>query len=266
MYNKFIERSDTMKSYYFEYKENDDIHIKSNEGNFITFLGDLNDYLLKRMIFLEENDYLTFAYSKITKKYVDKYYKQIGFASYELINILDGETVLDELAFGLESLAYKVEDIKKETEKMLVKFNLDKEIDKNPLSLCESKKAMLLIASALITKPKLLVLDNILSSLDKSDEKIVKKVLREFVKNKGIVLNFTNNVDESLLGEEIIITNKEKIIVNGKTMSVLNEEKIMKRLGIGLPFIVLLNKYLKDYELITDYELDYKKLGGKLWK
>lgn len=255
-----------MRSYYLEYKENDDINIKTNEGNFITFLGDLNDHILKRITFLEENNFLTFNYSKITKKYIYKYYKQIGYASYELMNVLDGETVLDELAFGLESLAYKVEDIKKETDQVLKKFNLINEKNMSPVSLCESKKAMLLIASSLITKPKLLILDNILSSLDKNDYEIVKKVLKEFVKNKGIILNFTNNIDESLLGEEIIITNKEKVIVSGKTISVLNEEKIMKRLGLGLPFIILLNKYLKDYELIDEYELNYKKLGGKLWK
>lgn len=40
----------------------------------------------------------------------------------------------------------------------------------------------------------------------------------------------------------------------------------MKRLGISLPFIVMLNKYLIDYDLINTYYLDYNLLGGKLWK
>ena len=57
-----------------------------------------------------------------------------------------------------------------------------------------------------------------------------------------------------------------KIVMSGKTMSVLNEEKIMKRLDINLPFIVLLNKYLIDYNLIDNYILDYTSLGGALWK
>ena len=48
--------------------------------------------------------------------------------------------------------------------------------------------------------------------------------------------------------------------------NLLNEEKIMKRLGINLPFIVLLNKYLIDYNLIDNYILDYTSLGGALWK
>ena len=90
-------------------------------------------------------------------------------------------------------------------------------------------------------------------------------VSNEFKRDGLIIFNFTTDIESSLFGDEIIITDKEKIIVSGKTMSVLNEEKIMKRLGLGLPFIVMLNKYLIDYNLIDKYILDYKLLGGKLW-
>ena len=40
----------------------------------------------------------------------------------------------------------------------------------------------------------------------------------------------------------------------------------MKRLGFSLPFIVQLNKYMKDYELIKNYTLSYEGLVGKIWK
>ena len=36
---------------------------------------------------------------------------------------------------------------------------------------------------------------------------------------------------------------------------VLNEEKLLKRLGIGLPFLVELNKYFMDYGMIDKYHL-----------
>ena len=125
---------------------------------------------------------------------------------------------------------------------------------------------MLLIICALVTNPKLLLIDNLLSLLDKNDFKIVLNNLKEFIKNGGIIFNFTTNIEETILSNELIITDKEKIVISGPTLSVLNEEKIMKRLGISLPFIVMLNKYLIDYELINTYYLDYSLLGGKLWK
>ena len=97
-------------------------------------------------------------------------------------------------------------------------------------------------------------------------ENKIKELINDNVNNENIILNFTNNVEESLLGNFVYVSDDKKIVMSGKTMSVLNEEKIMKRLGINLPFIVLLNKYLIDYNLIDNYILDYTSLGGALWK
>ena len=69
-----------------------------------------------------------------------------------------------------------------------------------------------------------------------------------------------------MYGEKIIIIYDKKLICEGKTLSVLNEEKILRRLGLGLPFIVELNKYLMDYKLIDKYYLTNKKLVGAIWK
>ena len=104
-----------------------------------------------------------------------------------------------------------------------------------------------------------------LSLLDESDKEKVYKALKQYTKNNGIILNFTTQIEETLLGTDIIITDKTKVLLSGKTMSVLNEEKLMKRLGYNLPFIIQLNKYLKDYELIRNYNLSYESLVNSIW-
>ena len=43
-------------------------------------------------------------------------------------------------------------------------------------------------------------------------------------------------------------------------------EKLLKRLGISLPFIIDLNKYFMDYGLIKKYYLTNEKLVNALWK
>ena len=251
---------------YFIYNENEQINFKSKQNNYITFYGELNEHLIKNIMLINENDYITLNFSKASKKNVTKYYKLTRMSSYTFINTHHAETVIDEIAFPLESLALKKSDIKQKLEILSTKFNFDNYLEVSPSSLPTSKKAVLNIMCSLVTEPKLLVLDNILSSLDKSDLDITLNVLNEYKKNGLIIFNFTTDIESSLFGDEIIITDKEKIIVSGKTMSVLNEEKIMKRLGLGLPFIVMLNKYLIDYNLIDNYILEYKTLGGKLWK
>lgn len=251
---------------YFDYIENEENSFSAKECEWITFLGDKNSALLKNIMFKENNNFITINSSKVNNKTIDKYRSLIGFSCFNMLNIFLGETVKDELAYGLESLATSKPEMIERIEGLSKRFKFLPLLEKSPKSLSTSSKAKLSIARALITKPKILVLDNILSLLDISDYKTIIETLKEFVDKGGIILNFTSEIEETMLGTKVIITDEDKIIVSGSTLSVLNEEKIMKRLGYGLPFIVLLNKYLKDYNLVNLYTLTYEGLVGEIWK
>ena len=254
-----------MFSDFLSYRESDEIYFSVKRGDFVTFLGKLNTHIYNNVIYKNSNNFMMVNYNKISSKnYVDKLYGLIKVASYDFIDSFETETVFTELGYNLESLGMKVNDIKDKVSKLSSFLKLP--LNVSPYSLSNSKKALLLIGCSLISEPKMIVIDNLLEVLDKSDYEIACKVLKEYVNNENIVLNFTNNVEESLLGNFVYVSDDKKIVMSGKTMSVLNEEKIMKRLGINLPFIVLLNKYLIDYNLIDNYILDYTSLGGALWK
>lgn len=251
---------------YFEYIESEENSFGVKENEWITFLGDRNKQIVDNIIFKTENDFITINYSKITRKTLDKLRKLTAFSSFNMLNTFLAETVKDELAYGLESLATKKEEMITRIEEIAGEFRLSAHMEESPKRLDLSAKVKLSIARSLITKPKVLILDNILSSLDEKDLKLVTKNLEKYVNNGGIILNFTTEIEETLLGSKIIITNNERIILQGYTLSVLNEEKIMKRLGYNLPFIIQLNKYLKDYELINYYVFTYRKLVDEIWK
>ena len=174
------------------------------------------------------------------------------------------ERAINSLLVGKDDI--EILDIKENIESMAKTFKLTSLLDKDPNSLGCSDKIKMKIMSSLIIKPKILVIDNIISLLDYKDKILVFDILKEYVKNGGIVINFTNDIEETMFGEKIIIIYDKKLVCEGKTLSVLNEEKILKRLGLGLPFIVELNKYLMDYKLIDKYYLTNKKLVGAIWK
>ena len=117
-----------------------------------------------------------------------------------------------------------------------------------------------------IINPKIIIIDNVINMLDYNDKILIFKILSEFRDNGGIVINFTNDVEESIYFDRIIIIYDKKLICDGNTISVLNEEKILKRLGIGLPFHVELSKYLMDYGVINKYYLSDEKLVNAIWK
>lgn len=78
-------------------------------------------------------------------------------------------------------------------------------------------------------------------------------------------INITSNLEESLYAHELIVIENEKVLLQGSTISVLKEEKILKRLGYKLPFIVDLSLQLNSYGIIDSIFLDEDILVGKLW-
>ena len=210
-----------------------DISLNFNKGTFITVLGNSNKSILQSL----NDKYNSIIYEK-------------------LLNNKSNSTVYDCIFKYAKSI--------KKTKEYLVKFNLI-EYEKEIVSKLDiNEKIKLEILLQLINKSNIIVIYNILSLLDYNDFKLIMKVLLS-IKNK-IVINFTNNISESFFGDEILIINDDKLICYGKTLAVLNEEKILKKLGLGLPFIIELNRYLMDYELINKYYLTNEKLVGALWK
>lgn len=246
---------------YFVYDDKN-ILIKAKTKDFITIYQTENNNIVDNMSFINDNDFMSVNYKKMSKKTINK----IGYALISLIDSFTSETVVDEIAFALESEGKSVKDMKKEIKEIAKDFNFEKELETSPILLSTSSKAKLSIVRSIVTKPKVFIIDNILSLLDKDDYEIVTNYLKYYATNGNIILNFTTNIEESLLGNRIIVLSKDKILIEGETLSVLNEEKIMKRLGLSLPFIVLLNRYLKDYDLINNYYLDNESLVGELWK
>ncbi len=251
---------------YFKYRFGEDIEFSLKEGDFVSVIGNNNDLLVHTLLHGNKKANIFLGDIELNKINFSKIRRRMNYVLYRDLDIFVAETVIDEIAFGLESLAISKNDIKESIDSMANTFKLTSLLDKDPNSLGCSDKIKMKIMSSLIIKPKILVIDNIISLLDYKDKILVFDILKEYVKNGGIVINFTNDIEETMFGEKIIIIYDKKLVCEGKTLSVLNEEKILKRLGLGLPFIVELNKYLMDYNLIDKYYLTNKKLVGAIWK
>ena len=185
---------------------------------------------------------------------------------YKHLDIFVGEKVVDEIVYGLESLAMKKNEMRELISSYARMFKLEELLERDPNSLGSSDKVKMKILSSMIIKPKILVIDNVISELDYEDKLLIFDILKDYSNSGGIVINLTNDIEESLYGDKIYVIYDKKLVCEGKTLSVLNEEKLLKRLGISLPFIIDLNKYFMDYSLINKYYLTNEKLVNALWK
>ena len=134
---------------------------------------------------------------------------------------------------------------------------------KNKKDLTEFDELKLKILSCLNSNNKVFVFMNVLTYLDNDFKERLIRYLK--LGNKRIV-NYTTDIEETLLLDYIVVIHENKVIMEGKKELVLKEEKILKKLGFNLPFIVELSNGLKYYGLVNKTYFNNKELVDDLWK
>lgn len=128
-----------------------------------------------------------------------------------------------------------------------------------------SKKHQLKISllEKVLLNPTFLFVDDILGDFTKAEKRELLDLLQYF----HITLFYvTSNIEDTLLFPYLIVFGPKGILMEGTTGVVLKEEKILNRLGFGLPFLADLSLQLKRYGLINQVYLNEKELSVALWK
>lgn len=251
---------------YFKYRFSSDFEFNLDEKDFVSIIGNNNDLIIYTLLHGHKKCNVFVGDKELNNENLDTIRRRMSFVLYKHLDIFVGETVKDEIVFGLESLAMSKDDINNLLSTYVRLFKLEDLLERDPNSLGASDKVKMKILSSLIISPNIIVIDNVMSELDYEDKKTVFKILKEFASNGGIVINFTTDIEETLFADKIIIINDKQLICSGKTMDILKEEKILKEIDLGMPFMIELSKYLMDYGLIKNYYLTNEKLVNAIWK
>lgn len=94
----------------------------------------------------------------------------------------------------------------------------------------------------------------------------LRKALINYLIEKDIsFINITNDIEDTLLADYLIVIFDDKVALEGNTLDVLKEEKLLNRMGFNLPFMVDLSIQLQYYGLVDKIYLDKKDLVNDLW-
>lgn len=140
-------------------------------------------------------------------------------------------------------------------------FHEEKLIHKKDLTKIDELK--LKILASLNTNKTVFVFFDILTYLDKDFK---ERLIRYLILNKKRIINYTTDVEETLLLDYLVVLHENKIIMEGQKELILQEEKILKKLGFNLPFIVELSNGLKYYGVIDKVYFNNEELVNVLWK
>ena len=192
--------------------------------------------------------------------------KRIGVVFTNPDNQFVAETVMDDVAFTLENMNYKKEDIRKKIEEVTKYLGIYDILESNPHDLNANQKQLVSLASALVHDPKILILDEALTSFDPVEKDRIIKLLQELNKEGLTVINISHDIEDTLISDEIFVMNGGQIVLTGTKDEVYKEEKLLKSLGFNLPFTVDLSNRLMFYNLIDHIIYDMKELVDTLWK
>ena len=254
------------KTYIFK-----DFDMQIEENKFVTIAGNNTSgktTLIKLISgLLPSNNSIIIGYSYVNDKRIHDHTREIGVVLGNELNSFLFEDVYKEMAFPLENLNMDPKEIEERILEIAKLFGINKILDKKVCDLTKSEKQQLLIAIALLHKPKILLLDNPFSMIDRiTKDKIINKLLEYKKKNPLTIVLTTVDLEEALYSDYLYIIHKGNLVIEGKPISVLKEDSIINKIGLQLPFMVDLSLKLQFYNLQDDIELDIDRMVDNLWK
>ncbi|MCB2291297.1 ATP-binding cassette domain-containing protein [Clostridium sp. CS001] len=174
-------------------------------------------------------------YSEIRKLKIKDVARIIGYVSQNPNDYISKETVYSELKFTLDNYNIKDYQVIEETLKALDLYKLK---DKNPRDLSGGEIQRVAIASILVLRPKILLLDEPTRGLDLKVKTMLGEILLELNKNGTTVILVTHDVE---FASEFC--NRFLLMFNGEIVGDGNREQV---LGRGIYYTTNINKIFRN--------------------
>ena len=192
------------------------------------FVPDFYKGELTGKITLEDKELKDYSQKELVQK--------IGFVFQNPFTQISGvkDTVFEEIAYGLENLGLKKEEIIFKVEKILKLLEIEKLRDRNPYDLSGGQKQRVALASIIAMDPDILVIDEPTSQLDPKGTEDIFKIIN-LMANEGKTIILVEHKLELIAeyAQNILVLDEGKIILSGKAEEVLNN-KILLEKEIGM--------------------------------
>lgn len=152
--------------------------------------------------------------------------------------------VEEEVAFGPENLGLPEEELRRRVDWALEAVGLSALRRRSPQHLSGGQKQRLALAGALAMQPQCLVLDEATAMLDPAGRRAVLEIVRELHGRGMAIVAITQNMEEVVQAERVIVMADGRIVLQGTPRQVLAQEEMLYALGLDVPPLVRLSHAL----------------------
>ena len=161
--------------------------------------------------------------------------RDVGVLFQNPENQLVAQCVEDDVAFGLENLAWPPADIGRRVDEMLARFGLEELRRREPHMLSGGQKQRTALAGVIAVPRRVLVLDEPTAMLDPAGRSEVLAAVRE-LRGEGLaVVYITQEMDETVGADRVVALARGTEAYAGDAAGLFADISLVRRLGLGLP-------------------------------
>ena len=162
--------------------------------------------------------------------------RQVGMVFQNPDNQIVGNTLAEDIGFGLENLGIESHDIWDKIDEMLELTGLAAYKYSNTSRISGGQKQRLAIASAMAMSPECIVLDEATSMLDPQGAKDMLNLVLKLNREKKItVIMVTHKISEALMTDRVYILDNSRLVAHGVPGDVLSDVERLKTYGLEIP-------------------------------
>ena len=178
--------------------------------------------------------------------------KKIGIVFQNPENQILFNNLDDEISFALNNLNLDNKELRINEALKKVKIEKEKIGDLDELSL--GQKQRIAIAGVLAINPKYIVLDEPTTMIDSEGKDAVYSIIKELKEAGYKIIYITNNTEEILLANKIIILNEGQIVDTIKRSEIVEKTEILKKYNLKVPTAITILEKLKKNNINIDVE------------
>jgi cobalt/nickel transport system ATP-binding protein len=170
----------------------------------------------------------------------DELRPQVGAVLQDVEAQLLAPTVREDLAYGLQGSGLSKEEIGARVRRVAAAFRLEDVLDRVPHYLSGGERRKVALAGALVTEPRLLVLDEPFGGLDpRSREELVELIGRAHGDRELTLLLATHEVDQlpRLVDTVCVLRQDGEVRAYGQVREVLAMEEVLRECNVEPPVL-----------------------------
>jgi len=179
-----------------------------------------------------------------------------------------GPTVWDDIAFSPLNYGHSADEVKTMVDEVIQEISIQHLANRVPHYLSGGEKKKVAIAGAVVTHPKLLILDEALTGLDRKSQIETIELLNRLNKERGMAIAITTHEVNVIprIADIVYVIAAGAIIFRGTPLELFQRPELFRKAGLEPSPLIELLEALRDRGLEVEISDDLEKVKRQILK